>query len=75
MEPQGKFVLMPSIEWQGSGAGLLQQQHSSGEECNLACGFLPPSPLDPAASLGFASEEEGELPLPPLDVPCSSPGG
>lgn len=56
---------------QGCGAGFLQQHHSSGEEPNLACGFLPPSPLDPAAALGFASEEEESC----LFLPCSSPGG
>lgn len=51
---------------QGCGAGLLQQQHSSGEKPNLAYRALPPSPLGSAAALRFAS---GELPLPPLDFP------
>lgn len=56
MALQGKSVLTPSTKVQGCGAGLLQQQHSSVEEPNLASGFLPASPLETAVALGFVSE-------------------
>lgn len=65
---QGKPVLTPSTKMQGCGAGLLQQQHSSGEEPNLASEFLSASPLDTAAALGFVSEEGELLPWTSCDL-------
>lgn len=64
---QGKPVLTPSTKMQGCGAGL-QQQHSSGEEPNLASEFLSASPLDTAAALGFVSEEGELLPWTSCDL-------